>query len=118
VPLGHPPRDDAAQRVPDEDGGAADLLAQNADDVLAVVVDVVGPRDVPGAAVAAQVDPNDPPALRDRAGQPAVGPHAARDAVQEDDRGAVLGTRCLDVEPHSSAPSSRRTRRRMASDDA
>ena len=56
VALGHPPGDDAAQRVADEHRRAAHRLAQDADDVLAVVVDVVGPRGVLGAAVAAQVD--------------------------------------------------------------
>jgi hypothetical protein len=118
VALGHPPRDDAAQRVPHEHRGAADRLAQHADDVLAVVVDVVGAWRVLRAAVAAQVDAHDPPTVGDLARQPRVGPHAARHAVQEDDRRAVRRSFDRRVEPHCSAPSRRRTRRRIASDEA
>src|SRR5512133_3437287 len=40
VPLGDPPGDDAAQRVADEHGRSPHGLAQHADDVLAVAVDV------------------------------------------------------------------------------
>ena len=92
VALGDGPRDAAAERVADQDGGAADL-AQDGDDVAGVVIDPVGARRLVGVAVPALVDAQDAAAEEDlraaarrrrggcrtrRAGRPRAGRRAAR----------------------------------------
>jgi hypothetical protein len=65
MPLGDPPGDAPAERVADEHRRAAGDLPQDLDEVRPVVLDDVGPRRVAGRPVAAQVDLDDPPPLRD-----------------------------------------------------
>ena len=98
VALREPPRDDAAERVPHEQRRPRDKVAQDGDDVGAVAREVVRPGRVVGAGVAAQVDPDDPPAPRHRVRKPLPGSAARADPVQEHGRNAILRPLDLDVQ--------------------
>src|SRR4029079_14936025 len=96
--LGEPPGDDAAEGVPDAPRRARGDRAQDGRDVGAVTRDQVRAGRVVGAPVAAQVDPDDPPAARELVREPFPGTAARADTVQEQHGRRVVGPVDLDVE--------------------
>jgi hypothetical protein len=96
--LREPPRDDAAERAPDDDGAVHGDRGQHRGGVGAVTGQEVGARRVVGAPVAPLVDADDPPAPDELVGKPFPRPAARADPVQEQHRRPVLRPLELDVE--------------------